>query len=77
MLEGVSKLGSLLRFVSDRLKDDKDVVLAALSNNPFAFVYASERLQKDKELKKIYDDAIKEKNKLDKDRERKQKKKKK
>ena len=77
MLEVVSKSGSSLRFASNRLKDDRDVVLAALRNNPFAFVYASERLQKDKELKKIYDDAIKEKNKLDKDRERKQKKKKK
>jgi len=77
MLEGVSKLGSLLRFASDRLKDDRDVVLAALRNNPFTFVYASERLQKDKELKKIYDDAEKEFNKLNKERERKQKKKKK
>ena len=39
-----------LQYASDELKDDKEIVLASIKNEPFTLFNASERLQNDKEL---------------------------
>lgn len=49
-LEYVRQHGYLLQYLSDELKDDYDVVLSALKENPSTFKYASERLRDNKEL---------------------------
>lgn len=41
---------SSLQFASERLQDDKEVVLAAVKNQGFTLKFASERLQDDKEV---------------------------
>ena len=41
---------SQLKYASDRLKDDKDVVMTAVKNNGFAIQYASDRLKNDIEV---------------------------
>ena len=46
-LEVVKQDGMQLRTVSDELRDHRDVVLAAISDNPHALQFASEILQND------------------------------
>jgi hypothetical protein len=43
-LEAVQENGLALEFASERLKDDRDIVLEAVRDNGYAFVFASERL---------------------------------
>jgi hypothetical protein len=50
MLDCVSRLGSSLEYASDRLKNDKEVVMKAILNNPSFIEYASEELQNDMEI---------------------------
>ena len=40
----------ILKYASDRLKDDKDIVIEAVKNNGFALEFASDRLKNDKEI---------------------------
>jgi hypothetical protein len=49
-LKQVQLDGMNLRKVSEKLRDDKEVVLAAMDNVPYSFQFASERLQNDKQL---------------------------
>ena len=46
-LEKVAKNCSELMHVSDELKADREIVLAAIAQNPFALKYASDELQKE------------------------------
>ena len=39
-----------LRYLSDELKDDKDVMYAAVKSNPNSFEFASDRLKDDEQL---------------------------
>ena len=56
MLAAVTKDGSYLKFASDKLKDDKEIVLAAVANNaleyPFKYAleFASEKIKDDREI---------------------------
>ena len=47
MLEIVKKNGLNLKYASEELKNNKQVVLAAINQSPWAFKYASEALQQD------------------------------
>merc|ERR1711935_1108662 len=49
-LVAVQQDGLSLRHVSDRLKADKELVLAAVEQNGYAHLYASEELQEDEEI---------------------------
>lgn len=42
-----AKKSGVLRYASDRLKDDKEVVMAAISVSGYAYEYASDRLKRD------------------------------
>ncbi len=42
--------GGLLDFADDRFKDDKDIVLCAIENNPEALEFASDNLKCDKDV---------------------------
>ena len=42
--------GGILEFASDRLKDDKDVLLKSVSQAGWTFCYASDRLKNDKDV---------------------------
>lgn len=51
MIEKSAKcLTKALQYASSRLKDDRDIVLSAVSNNGLALQYASLALQRDKEI---------------------------
>jgi len=41
---------TVLQFASRKIQDEKEVVIAAISNDGNAFQYASERLRDDKEV---------------------------
>lgn len=45
MLAAVRKHGSQLQFVSDELRNDREVVLAAVMQDAWAFEYASDELK--------------------------------
>lgn len=49
-LEDVKENGLFLKFISDELKDDKDVVMQAVKDNAYALQYASERLKDDEDV---------------------------
>ena len=53
MLTAVKNDGQILYFASERLRDDKDIVLAAIENKPIIIKYASLRLRKDKDVAKL------------------------
>jgi hypothetical protein len=46
----VKKNGYALRYASDSLTNDKDIVLEAVKENGFALRFASERLKDDKDI---------------------------
>ena len=46
VLAAVKQNGADLKFASERLRDDEEVVLEAMRENRHAAVYASERVQK-------------------------------
>ena len=50
MLIGIKKDGRGLQYVNEELKNDKDIVMAAIYNNPYSLVCASERLKNDKDV---------------------------
>ena len=50
MMELVKINAYALQYASDELKDDKEIVLASIKNDPSTIGAASERLQNDKEL---------------------------
>ena len=54
LIDFIKKDGSILEFVSNRIKDKKKYVKEAVLNCPSAFVNASKRLRKDEELFKIF-----------------------
>ncbi|MBA3722686.1 MAG: DUF4116 domain-containing protein [Parachlamydiaceae bacterium] len=55
VLIAVSKMGEILSWeVGENFRDDFDVVLAAVKNNPSVFKYASEELQKNDEIIKAF-----------------------
>ena len=62
MLEAVKIDGQELYYASEQLRDDKEVVLAAVSNKGLIFKYASKRLRADEEVARAainnYKDAI-------------------
>jgi len=45
-----AKVSNVLGYVSDRLKDDEDIVHSSVNVNPRTILFASERFQKDKSL---------------------------
>ena len=47
----------ILEYVSDRLKNDKEVVLRAVEKNSLQFAFASEEMQKDKEITNLVNDT--------------------
>lgn len=49
-LDQLSKNGLLLENMSSKLKEDKEVVLVAVRNNPRSFKFASEKLKADPEV---------------------------
>lgn len=49
-IEIVKNNGSTLRNLDDELRDSYDVVVAAIKNDGFAYMYASKRLQFDREI---------------------------
>ena len=53
MLESVKNDGQTLYFASERLRDDKDVVSAAVSNKGIILKYASFRLRDDEEVAQL------------------------
>lgn len=54
--EVVSKDGILLKYASDELRNDEDIVLTSIKNNPFAYNFASPILKQDS---KIITEALK------------------
>ena len=53
VVQAVQKNGLLLRFAAKEWRKDKDVVTAALMNDPDAFEFASHSLQSDPEMRKL------------------------
>ena len=49
--------GALIEFASDELRDDKEVILEAIHNNPEALEFASDRLKADREV--VYESVSK------------------
>ena len=47
-------MGKLLQIVSDRLKDDEEVVLIALKNDVAAIDYVSDRLKNNKKIAMMF-----------------------
>lgn len=54
-LKMVGQDGMNLRLVSEELQNDREVVLAAIQNTPYAFQFASDALQKDEALSGLID----------------------
>lgn len=50
MLAATMSYGSSIEDLSERLRDDKELILQALVHNDYAFVCASERLREDKDV---------------------------
>lgn len=50
VLTAVNKAGAAIKHASDNLKDDKDVVFAAVVQDGLAYKYTSDNLKKDKEF---------------------------
>ena len=48
VLENVSKEGGLLDYAGEEMKDDREIALAAIHNNPEALEYVSDRLKADR-----------------------------
>mgnify|MGYP002628497975 CR=1 FL=1 len=44
VMAAVMKQGNALRFATDRLKDDEEIVIKAIESRSESFQYASERL---------------------------------
>ena len=52
-MQAVKNDGQILYYASHRLRDDRDVVLAAVTQKPLIYKYASLRLRGDKEIASI------------------------
>lgn len=49
----VGNYGSVLKIVNDNFKNNKEIVMEAIKQNPLAIAYASDELKKDDELIKL------------------------
>jgi hypothetical protein len=49
-LKAVGKIGYVLYFASDRIKDDKDIVLEIVKQDGYALEFASVRLKDDQDI---------------------------
>ena len=49
-MAAVGRYGWVIEFASDRLRDDKDVVLTAVRQSKLLIKFASKRLKDDKEI---------------------------
>ena len=59
MLEVLKLNGQVLRMLSERFKNDRELVLVALKSSNDVLQYASESLKQDSELLKISNQTIK------------------
>ena len=50
MLAGLKITGQILYFAAQDMRDDKEVVMEAVTNKPIIIKYASGRLREDKEI---------------------------
>ncbi len=49
-MQAIHATGRVLQYASERLRSDRDVVIAAVMNNRSALQYASENLQNDSDV---------------------------
>ena len=49
-MQAVAQVGESLRWASEQLQDDKEVVMKAVTKDGKSLEYASEELKKDKEV---------------------------